>query len=409
MRSVELIKSQKECCGCGACYHSCPMNAIIMKENEDGFIYPEIDETLCINCGKCLRACRFKDTTYENSLKETYVAHAKDTDLIQSASGGLFASFAQSAINQNGVVYGCAMLYEEGVLSPKHICVDKQENLVKLKGSKYVQSELGDIYLDVENRLQNNVDVVFSGTPCQIMGLKGYLQKEYGNLYTIEVICHGVPSVNLFHEYLAYIEEKEQKKIVDFKFRDKSQGWKLHGKMVLEDEKGLRTEKYFETEESSYYQMFLNSYTYRKNCYNCPFASEYRQGDLTIGDYWCIDHVHPEYLIENGGKIDEKKGASCLVINNEQGKKLVEKFGQGIEKFESTYEKAATYNAQLKQASKMKEERKIVLELKKQGYEQIEKWYQKRLSKIKFKRRIRIMVPKWVKKIVRKIFIDRKG
>ena len=403
MQSIELIKNLKECCGCGACLHSCPKKAISMKENEDGFIYPEIDESLCVDCGKCIRVCKFKDAVWEKSLKETYAAYAKDTDLIQSASGGVFASLAQSVLAQGGVVYGCAMLYTEGKMTPRHLCVTEQKDLIKIKGSKYVQSELGDVYVEIKKKLQKDVDVLFSGTPCQVMGLKGYMQKDYNNLYTVEVVCHGVPSVQMFQDYLRYVEEKEEKKVVEFKFRDKSQGWKLHGKMILEDQNGVKTEKYFEPEESSYYQMFLNSYTYRENCYSCPFASEYRQGDITIGDYWCIDLIHPEYLIENGGKMDEKKGASCLVINNEQGKKLMKKYGQGVALFESTYEKASQYNAQLKQPSCMKKEREVVLELKKQGYEEIERWYQKRLSRIRFIRKIRAMIPKWIKKGIRKI------
>lgn len=408
MLSTELVKDKKECCGCGACYHSCPKNAISMVENEEGFIYPQIDESICINCGRCLRVCKFKETVWKRSLKETYVAHAKDADLLESASGGLFASLAQSVLARGGLVYGCAMLYENGKLTPKHICIREQRELWKLKGSKYVQSELGNVYVDVRNKLEENSVVLFSGTACQVMGLKGCLQKAHDNLYTVEVVCHGVPSIQLFHEYLDYVEEKEKKKVIEFKFRDKSQGWKLHGKMVLEDEIGNRTVKYFEPEESSYYQMFLNSYIYRENCYNCPFASEYRQGDITIGDYWGIDLVHPEYLIENGGEIDEKQGASCLIVNNEQGKKLIEKYGQGIEMWESTYEQASRYNAQLKQPSCMKKERAVVLELQKQGYERIEKWYQKRLSKIRFIRKVRAMIPKRLKKFARKMFLKDK-
>ena len=407
MQSADLIGSLRECCGCGACANSCPKQAITMVENSDGFLYPNIDESKCINCGKCLQICNYKKGVWEKSLKETYAAFAKDTDLSQSASGGLFSSLAQSVLAQEGVAYGCAMLYENGELTPRHICVSDAEDLIKLKGSKYVQSNLDSIYVDVKEKLKTNIDVLFSGTPCQIMGLKAYLNKEYSNLYTIEVVCHGVPSVRMFHEYLAFVEDKEKKKVVEFKFRDKSQGWKLHGKMVLEDENGRRTEKFFEPEESSYYQMFLNSYTYRVNCYACPFASEYRQGDITIGDYWCIDLVHPEYLVEQGGKIDEARGASCLVINNEQGTRLIEKYGQAIERLQSTYELASRYNAQLKRASAMKEERERVFELKKQGYAQIEKWYQKRLAKIRLLRSIRAMIPKCFKKFVRRMFIER--
>lgn len=403
MQSVELIKSLKECCGCGACYHSCPTKAISMVENMDGFVYPEIDESICVDCGKCLKVCHFKDISWEKSIQETYAAHAKDVDLIQSASGGLFASLAQSIISQKGMVYGCAMLYENGKLTPKHIGVDNLNDLVLLKGSKYVQSELGNTFVEIKRQLEEKQTVLFSGTPCQIMGLKAYLGKSYDNLYTIEVICHGVPSVKFFHDYLGYIEEKEKKKVVSFKFRDKSQGWKLHGKMVLEDTNGHKYEKYFEPEESSYYQMFLNSYTYRENCYHCPFASEYRQGDITIGDYWCIELVHPEYLVENGGEIDEGKGASCLVINNEQGRCLVNHFGQGIRLYASTYNQASQYNAQLKQPSQMKTEREMVGSLYKEGYVSIERWYQRRLNKIKRLRKIRDRVPKWLKKSIRYI------
>lgn len=401
MQSIDLVKSEKECCGCGACYHSCSKNAISMVENDEGFIYPQIDENLCINCGKCLKVCMFKGRVWKKTLGETYAAHATNIDLKESASGGLFTSLAESVLSEGGLVYGCAMLYENGELSPRHICISNQEELRKLKGSKYVQSELNDIYVDVRSKLEEKNIVLFSGTPCQIMGLKAYLQKDYQNLYTVEVVCHGVPSVQMFHRYISFVEEKEKKKVVEFKFRDKSQGWKLHGKMVLEDANGNKTERYFEPEESSYYQMFLNSYIYRENCYSCPFASEYRQGDITIGDYWCIDLVHPEYLIENGGKIDEKQGASCLIVNNEQGKQLIEKYGQDIEMWESAYEQAARYNAQLKQPSCMKKEREVVLKLQKQGYEKVEKWYQKRLAKIRFERKIRAMVPKWVKRYIR--------
>lgn len=375
-------------------------------ENEDGFLYPQIDESLCINCGKCLRVCRFKDTDWEKSLKETYAAHAVDVDLVQSASGGVFASLAQAVIAQGGVVYGCAMLYEDDKLTPKHICVSEQKDLIKLKGSKYVQSDLGDIYVDIQKKLQDNIIVLFSGTPCQVMGLEAYLQKDYENLYTVEVICHGVPSIKMFHDYMAYVEKMEKKNVVEFKFRDKSQGWKLHGKMVLQDESGTKTEKYFEPEESSYYQMFLNSYTYRESCYNCPFASEYRQGDVTIGDFWCIDLVHPEYMTDKGGKIEEAKGASCLVVNNKQGENLVGKFGQGIHLWESAYESAAQYNAQLRCASGMKAEREKVFALYGEGYERVDKWYQRRLLFLKCKRKVIELIPSSCKKMIKKCLYE---
>ena len=151
----------------------------------------------------------------------------------------------------------------------------------------------------------------------------------------------------LFQNYLGYIESKEGKKIAGFYFRDKSSGWKLYGKMILENRDGSQKERYFEPEESSYYQMFLNGYTYRKSCYFCPFASEYRQGDITIGDYWGIELVYPEYLKKYGGEIEKEKGVSCLIVNNEQGRTMLAKYGSNIIKYPSSYQRAAKYNAQL--------------------------------------------------------------
>ena len=220
---------------------------------------------------------------------------------------------------------------------------------------------------------------------------------------TIEIICHGVPSAKLFQNYLGYIESKEGKKIAGFYFRDKSSGWKLYGKMILENRDGSQKERYFEPEESSYYQMFLNGYTYRKSCYFCPFASEYRQGDITIGDYWGIELVHPEYLKKYGGEIEKEKGVSCLIVNNEQGRTMLAKYGSNIIKYPSSYQRAAKYNAQLVQPSALKRQREKVMKLQKQNYACVERWYQKRRNRILFVRKLRSMIPKRIKIFIRKI------
>lgn len=403
MKSIELIGSADKCCGCGACYVSCPQYAITMKESQEGFLYPVINESLCIDCKRCLKVCKFKAPQLNTGEKQTYAAHAIDTDMRKVASGGIFSSLAQSVLDAQGIVYGCAMFHDDGQLVAKHICVTQKEELDKLKGSKYVQSNAADVYCDVKDNLLKQKVVLFSGTPCQIAGLKGYLQREYPTLYTVEVVCHGVPSLKLFQSYIGYIEGIEKIRIIDFKFRDKTQGWKLYGKMVLKNTNGDITEKYFETEESSYYQMFLNSYTYRDSCYKCPFASENRQADITIGDYWCIELVHPELFTDNGGSLNMSDGVSCIVVNNKQGNNLLKKHGQGVLKWESTYAKASKYNAQLIRSSMLKPERKKVFELYEQGYDKIEKWYQKRLAKIKLERKIRKMIPKSLKRVVRKI------
>ena len=210
MRNIISEKNETNCCGCGACSKCCPRHAIYMEEDENGFDYPKIDESRCTECGKCLKVCSFEKK--EQSRKETYAAQAKDADLEENASGGIFTVLAQEVLKRKGIVYGCAMLYENQNLVIKHIGIDKIEELCKLKGSKYVQSNLENVYVEIKRHLEHNETVLFSGTPCQIAGLRGYLQRTYANLYTIEIICHGVPSAKLFQNYLGYIESKEGKK-----------------------------------------------------------------------------------------------------------------------------------------------------------------------------------------------------
>lgn len=396
---MELLRNKKDCCGCGACAQICPKGAITMTEDEDGFLYPVVNNEKCVECGMCAKVCAFRHQLLVESEKEVYAAVSGDTDVTQSASGGMFASIAQAVLADGGAVYGCALEYENGQLWPRHICVTETEELIKLKGSKYVQSDLGNAYPDVRRRLEKGQTVVFSGTPCQVAGLKGYLRKDYDNLFTLDLICHGVPSVKLFQDYLTFEGKRLGATIASFRFRDKSTGWKLHGAMDLHDGRTV----HFEPEESSYYQMFLNSYTYRENCYHCPYACEHRPGDITIGDFWCIELVHPELLTENGGPLDHEKGASCLIVNNEKGRLLLEKYGDGIRRWSSTYENASKYNRQLTAPSAMKPEREQVLALAREDYALVEKWYRKRLRPIKIRRAVRAAIPRPVKNIIKKL------
>ena len=396
---MQSIFDKCSCCGCDACAAACPKGAISMQPDVDGFVYPQVDEAKCVHCGLCEKVCAYRNQTPLLSLKDVYAAVSGDTDVRESASGGLFASFAQAVIADGGAVYGCAMEYENGKLWPRHICITEQQDLIRLKGSKYVQSDLGDSYRDIQRRLTEGQTVLFSGTPCQVAGLKGFLRKDYENLFTVDIVCHGVPSVKLFQEYIAFEEKKQGAKVTSFRFRDKSQGWKLYGSMTLDNGQTI----HFEPEESSYYQMFLNSYTYRENCYTCPYASDHRAGDITIGDFWCIELVHPELLAENGGPLDHEKGASCLIVNNEKGRTLLERYGSGIQRWASTYENASKYNHQLTNPSVMKPERVEALALSREQYEKVESWYRCRLRPIKIRRAIRAAVPRPIKDLAKKI------
>lgn len=397
MDTSRLFHNKNRCCACGACAAICPKGAITLQPDEDGVNYPRVNEEKCIHCDLCDKVCAYQNQMPPLSLKEVYAAVSRDTNVEKSASGGLFASFAQAVLAQNGAVYGCALEYENGRLWPRHICVTDPKERYRLQGSKYVQSDLGNCYRDAEQRLKQGQVVLFSGTPCQVAGLKGFLRQEYSNLYTIDIVCHGVPSTKLFHEYISFEEKKLGAAVVDFRFRDKSQGWKLYGSMTLDNGRTV----YFEPEESSYYQMFLNSYTYRENCYTCPYASDHRPGDITIGDYWCIELVHPELLAENGGPLDHEKGVSCMIVNNDHGQALLGTYGGGILRWPSTYEKASKYNHQLIGPSQLKPERETVLSLSRENYEKVEAWYRRRLIPIRINRAVRAMIPRSIKDIVK--------
>lgn len=395
MTSIHITKST--CCGCTACASICPVQAIEMIPDENGFVYPHVNHTQCVHCGLCSKVCSYQNQLPDCSEKKVFAAVAYDTDISESASGGLFASFARTILAEGGIVYGSAMQYDNNQLYVRHIKVTEESDLYLLKGSKYVQSNMQNIFPDVQSELKKGTLVLFSGTPCQVSGLKGFLRKDYPNLFTIDIICHGVPSEQLFQQYLSFEEDRYHSKIVDFRFRDKTQGWKLHGTMTFENGEKI----YFEPEQSSYYQLFLNSCTYRENCYTCPYASDHRPGDITVGDYWCIDLVHPELLLSNDGPLDHEKGVSCMIINNSDGELLLSKYGSGIKYWNSSYKNASKYNRQLTAPSVLKEERTIVLKLAQKNYKNLEHWYQKRLIPIKINRFVRSMIPRSVKNMIK--------
>ena len=380
----------------------CSSRAVQLFPDTNGFLYPQIDPDKCIKCELCLEVCMYKHPVQTTSEKETYVAVAGEIDIQKSASGGVFASLAKNIIEQGGIVFGCTMMLENGKFIPRHISIDRTDELYKLQGSKYVQSSTEMTYRSVEEYLNSGKTVLYSGTPCQIAALKLFLGKTYERLFTLDTICHGVPNAQLFNDYIAFENKKKQCSITSFDFRDKSEGWKLHGKMTMKKD-GRTSKVSFEPEESSYYQMFLNRYTYRENCYHCLYASENRPGDITIGDYWCIDLVHPELLSENGGQLEQTKGVSCLIINSPQGRMLMKEFGSEIRTWPSTYENASKYNKQLLQPSQMPAERAEVFAKYQNGYDAVDKWYQARLRPIKRRRAVVKMIPKGLKQIVRKL------
>lgn len=402
---MNLIENKKKCCGCAVCYNVCPKNAIEMKEDEYGFVYPYIDEDKCINCGLCKKMCGYQSKDKQlYEPKQVYAAQTKDNELImKSASGGIFGELARNVVSNNGIVYGAAMTYEKDGVNVKHIRVDKIEDLVKLQGSKYVQSDICEIYTFIKEDLNNNKIVLFSGTPCQVYALRSYLEfKEYENLFMIDIICHGVPNNKMFNNYLNVFKKHEEEKVTEFKFRDKTKEWGLNATIKI-NKKGSIIKKRISAFDSSYYQLFLDSKIYRENCYECPYAQKNRIGDMTIGDYWKIEQEHKEYIED--GVLNLKKGISCIIVNNESGQILLNKFGENILKYSSTFEKVAANNLQLVKPSTMKNDRNEIMNIYiSKGYKDVDKYYKKK-SFIKRKiKKILYILPMNIRNKVRKLY-----
>lgn len=391
------------CLDCESCVNSCPINIYFHEKRIGGILYPFVKSQNCIHCGRCSRACPLNRDSLSESLQETYVAFSTNTDLSQSASGGMFASLAKNVLKDKGLVYGSEMTFQDGQANVQHERIESQEDLNRLLGSKYVHSKVGMTFRQVRADLKAGSQVLYCGTPCQIAGLKAFLGKEYSNLFTIDIVCHGTPSLSFFNQYLSYVNKKYRGIVEGFSFRDKSEGWKLYGKVILNKDGRLKTIK-FEPEKSSYYQLFLDRCIYRESCYSCPYAGTHRPGDITIGDYWCIELVHPELIKENKGPLDTDKGCSLLIINNAQGKELINRHGNDIRKWASSYEQAAKYNAQLLKPSVRPAERDVIFRLSQQSYGVLEKWYRKRMRPIRMKRWVRRIIPRTVKTIIKKWF-----
>lgn len=387
MERCILFEQKNTCSGCGACYNVCPVQAINMKEDDFGFIYPEINYEKCINCRLCKKVCDFEKIDENRIIKsKVYAVMNKQKDVIlNSSSGGIFPSLSEYIISIGGSVYGCSMEYENGKLVPRHISATKKSHLKKLYGSKYVQSNTGLIYKYIKSDLIEGKTVLFCGTPCQVAGLKSFLNVEYDNLYTIDLICHGVPNARFFQEYIKFIEKSYKKTIKGFEFRNKTYSWKnFTAKVIFSD----GTYDLIHSDESSFYDMFLNCEIYRDSCYNCKYANEQRNSDITLGDYWGIENVHSSYLTKNGGYLDDTLGVSTVLINSDKGHYLFQNCNFDLVKYPSNIENVKKCNKQLNEPSKPGSNRTKIFNLFiNKGYHSVDSFYRKviLLKKIRLK------------------------
>ncbi|MHB8077058.1 Coenzyme F420 hydrogenase/dehydrogenase, beta subunit C-terminal domain [Desulfosporosinus fructosivorans] len=390
---ITIYSNKKECCGCTACMSICPKQAITMQPDEDGFVYPTVNDDLCVECGLCRKVCAFQNVPVTPNVPlATYAAiNRNQSVLAASASGGVFAALALIIFEKNGVIFGCAF---NNNMEPEHICVDNPTNIKNLQGSKYVQSSINVTYADAKLYLEQGRVVLYTGTPCQIAGLKSYLSKDYENLITADIICHGVPSATFFKGYINHLESKLKGKVIDFKFRDKSNGWGLIGKAVYEKNGAVRQE-FIAPITSYYYSYFLKGDIYRENCYECKYASANRQGDFTMGDYWGIEKAHPE--------IETRNGVSVLLVNSAKGMALIERLGNNLDLTKSTFEQAREQNGQLRQPTAKSYKREAILKTWREGgFQAVADGFYKSNKKQLMRFRIKMLVLQPVKQWMRK-------
>jgi coenzyme F420-reducing hydrogenase beta subunit len=336
----------------------CPQKAITMKPDADGFLFPEINYDLCIGCRLCIKTCAFqKKPVSEKTPIAVYVAVNKDKNMrLASSSGGVFGAIATSILENGGVIFGCA--YNNN-MEPEHICIYKKSDLRRIQGSKYVQSNINYSYSEAKRYLKDGRQVLFSGTPCQIAGLKSYLGDEFENLATVDLICHGVPSSDFFKGYIDHLDQLLKGRIIDFKFRDKSKrGWVYRGKATYV-KKGKIRYSYIKLNASYYFFYFLHGDTFRESCYECKYACGSREGDLTLGDYWGVEKAHKEFRVENG--------VSVILLNSKKGEELLESISQNVLMKESTFEQASKQNVQLKKPMDKSKRREMILKAWREG------------------------------------------
>lgn len=326
------ITDKYQCSGCGACADVCPVHCIEYKEDAAGFRYPSIEVEKCIGCGACDRVCPIK---IENiSLREPeqcYAAWAKDNEIHNtSSSGGMGYLLGKAILERGGVVYGCS---GESPLHVRHIRVDNVSHLKQLQGSKYVQSDTRGIYKSLKNDVKSGKDVLFIGTPCQVSAVNKLYSKKPDNIYTVDLICHGVPSQQMLNDQLNEISKKYDGQIpAKISFRD---GSEYRFEITYPNNRIYCNTVWHEP----YYRAFMSGLSLRPSCHKCPYAKQKRTGDLTIGDFWGI---------KNAGELPVQTGVSMVFASSSKGSALLKSIDSDLEMMQKPIEEAVNGNDQLR-------------------------------------------------------------
>ncbi len=367
MMEEKTIKtvSEDRCTGCGACYNACPVNAISMQYNSEGFIYPVVNAELCVGCTKCRQVC--PEVGYDGSCLreegECYAVMASDEIRKVSSSGGMFTLLAEFVLNQGGAVCGAA--YASDYRKVQHIIVESSEELNRLRSSKYVQSETGDCYSQIKQILEVGRKVLFTGCPCQVSGLYGFLEKDYDNLITADLVCHGSNSLKAYQLYLKEIAKGREISRVDFREKE-NYGWRSNVNIYFAD--GTNYIEHPDKKKSSWYIGFLQGIMNRLCCSTCHYAAKKRTGDFTLGDFWQVNRYNPEF--------NDGMGTSVVICNSLKSKSVFDSLKPSMKLCEAApLDFAAAHNGQLRQPKKMSGGRKYFFQhLDKDGYHKA-LWY----------------------------------
>ena len=355
------VTDKQDCCGCHACTSVCARQCISMQEDNEGFLYPVVDEGTCTDCGLCEKVCPVINQDEPRKPLKVYAAKNKDEEIRkQSSSGGIFTPLAESVIREGGVVFGAKFDKDWNVV---HAWTDTIEGIADFRGSKYVQSTIGDTYREAREFLKQGRKVLFSGTPCQIAGLRKFLRKEYDNLLTVDVVCHGVPSPLVWRKYLEETREKlraerdagkntvssslmEMPVITGISFRDKTHGWKKYGfrfRYAASKAAGNSVSSSANDSERTLLQPFpenvfmkgfLKNLYLRPSCYACASRSGKSGSDISIADFWGVQNYYPEF--------DDDRGVGLVLVNSDKGRKAYEQTNS--DSIESTYEQGLNQN-----------------------------------------------------------------
>lgn len=376
------------CSGCGACQQACPFDALSMQPDEEGFLFPKKDLNKCTQCGLCERICPFPKPVYSNKLKLAYGGYVKDVEeRKKSSSGAIFYEIAKHVITQGGIVYGAYLSPDFRVY---HTAAGILAELEELRGSKYVQSATLNVFKEIKQHLVDNKIVYFCGTGCQVAGLKAYLRKDYTNLITSDLVCHGVPNQMLFDQHMEYLKNKFGEDIGNYYFRDNSR-WGACEIVITTSGKVHKRPSYI---TSPYLNAFIKNYTLRYSCYNCPYAHIPRQGDITLADLWGLKKIAPS--------LTSTFGASFILINSDKGNEVWERISNQVEYTEVNLDDAAQWNHNIENITPMPEIRtQVFTMIKENGYA----FVADHLFKAKWKERAVLTLKLALKPILKKLHI----